>query len=409
MALTKFWVIAYRDLVRNRRRTVLTLLAVALGMMVLILMSGMFTGVTQGALRENIRLNTGHLQLRAESYEVEKLSLLAKDLLPDSQTLAAQVQTLPQVESVAPVLWMSGILSTSRESSGVQVTGVDVTAVFHAPIRDGIVGGSYLTPDSRGQILLGSNLAEEMGIGVGQRISLAVGTSDGGLDEGIFTVAGLFDTGIPSYDQNTVVMPLAQAQTFARTGERASTLIVTLKNQEDTDSVAAALQQPGIKVLPWQELNGLFLELMQTGLGFYYMIYTIVILVVAVLIANTLLMSVFERTREMGILAALGMKGRQIMLMVLFEAMILALLGTAVGFIFGSSVVSYLAKIGIDIGNGAAAAVEGMALGNKMYPVFAPGQALVLALFLFAIVTLVSLYPARFAAKLEPVQALHTL
>ena len=409
MALTKFWVIAYRDLVRNRRRTVLTLLAVALGMMVLILMSGMFTGVTQGALRENIRLNTGHLQLRAESYEVEKLSLLAKDLLPDSQTLAAQVQTLPQVESVAPVLWMSGILSTSRESSGVQVTGVDVTAVFHTPIRDGIVGGSYLTPDSRGQILLGSNLAEEMGIGVGQRISLAVGTSDGGLDEGIFTVAGLFDTGIPSYDQNTVVMPLAQAQTFARTGERASTLIVTLKNQEDTDSVAAALQQPGIKVLPWQELNGLFLELMQTGLGFYYMIYTIVILVVAVLIANTLLMSVFERTREMGILAALGMKGRQIMLMVLFEAMILALLGTAVGFIFGSSVVSYLAKIGIDIGNGAAAAVEGMALGNKMYPVFAPGQALVLALFLFAIVTLVSLYPARFAAKLEPVQALHTL
>lgn len=409
MALTKFWVIAYRDLVRNRRRTVLTLLAVALGMMVLILMSGMFTGVTQGALRENIRLNTGHLQLRAESYEVEKLSLLAKDLLPDSQTLAAQVQTLPQVESVAPVLWMSGILSTSRESSGVQVTGVDVTAVFHTPIRDGIVGGSYLTPDSRGQILLGSNLAEEMGIGVGQRISLAVGTSDGGLDEGIFTVAGLFDTGIPSYDQNTVVMPLAQAQTFARTGERASTLIVTLKNQEDTDSVATALQQPGIKVLPWQELNGLFLELMQTGLGFYYMIYTIVILVVAVLIANTLLMSVFERTREMGILAALGMKGRQIMLMVLFEAMILALLGTAVGFIFGSSVVSYLAKIGIDIGNGAAAAVEGMALGNKMYPVFAPGQALVLALFLFAIVTLVSLYPARFAAKLEPVQALHTL
>ena len=97
------------------------------------------------------------------------------------------------------------------------------------------------------------------------------------------------------------------------------------------------------------------------------------------------------------------------MVMVLFEAMILALLGTAVGFIFGSSVVSYLAKIGIDIGNGAAAAVEGMALGNKMYPVFAPGQALVLALFLFAIVTLVSLYPARFAAKLEPVQALHTL
>lgn len=409
MALTKFWVIAYRDLVRNRRRTVLTLLAVALGMMVLILMSGMFSGVTQGALRENIRLNTGHLQLRAESYEVEKLSLLARDLLPDSAALAARVQGLPEVEGVAPVLWMGGILSSSRESASVQVTGVDVTAVFHAPIRDGMVSGSYLTPDSRGQILLGSNLAEEMGIGVGQRISLAVGTADGGVDEAVFTVAGLFDTGIPSYDQHTVVMPLAQAQTFARTGDRASTLIVTLRDQEESDRVAAALQQPGIRVLTWQALNGLFLELMQTGLGFYYMVYTIVILVVAVLIANTLLMSVFERTREMGILAALGMRRGQIMVMVLFEAVILALVGTAVGFILGSSVVAYFASTGIDIGEGAAASVEGMALGSKMYPIFVPGQALVLAVFLFAVVTLVSLYPARFAAKLEPVQALHSL
>lgn len=409
MALTKFWVIAYRDLVRNRRRTLLTLLAVALGMMVLILMSGFFQGVTDGALRENIRLNTGHLQLRSASYEIEKLSLFAKDLLPDSAALAAQVGALPEVASVAPVLWSNGILSTSRESTGLQVTGIDPTAVFHAPIRDGIVAGSYLAPDSRGQVLLGSSLAEEMGIAVGQRVSLAVGTADGGLDEGTFTVAGLFDTGIPSYDQNTAVLPLSQAQAFARTGDRASSMIVVLTDQADVDAVVAKLQQPGLQVLTWQDLNSVLLQLVNTGLGFYYMIYTIVILVVAVLIANTLLMSVFERTREMGILASLGMKARQIMLMVLFEAMILALVGTAVGFVLGSGVVSYLANVGIDIGSGAASAVEGMALGSKMYPMFAPGQAIVLSLFMFAVVTLVSLYPAWFAAKLEPVKALHAL
>jgi ABC-type antimicrobial peptide transport system permease subunit len=88
---------------------------------------------------------------------------------------------------------------------------------------------------------------------------------------------------------------------------------------------------------------------------------------------------------------------------------ILALLGTAVGFVLGSGVVSYLANVGIDIGTGAASAVEGMALGSKMYPMFAPGQAIALALFMFVVVTLVSLYPAWFAAKLEPVKALHAL
>lgn len=409
MALSKFWVIAYRALVRHRRRTLLTLLAVALGMMVLILMSSFFAGVMDGALRENIRLSTGHLQLRAASYEVEKLSLLSQDLLADREQLVTQISARNEVASAAPVLWLSGILSTSRESTGLQVTGIDPTAVFHTPIHQGIVAGSFLASDSRGTILLGRSLADDMGITVGQRVSLAVGTADGNLDEGIFTVIGLFDTGIPSYDQNTAFMPLAQAQSFARTGDRASSIIITLHDQDDTDSVATTLQQPGMQILTWRDLNSILLEAVDIGIVFYYVIYTIVILVVAVLIANTLLMSVFERTREMGILAALGMKGSQIMLMILFEAVILALVGTAVGFILGSSVVSYLANVGIDIGDGAASAVEGMALGTKMYPMFAPDQAFVLALFMFTVVSLVSLYPAWFAARLEPVKALHTL
>ncbi len=409
MAIKKFWAIACRDLIRNRRRSILTLLAVALGMVVLIIMSSFLAGVTAGALRDNIRLNTGHLQLRADSYEIEKLSLLSRDLLQDSESLAAQVEAIDEVQSAAPVLWTSGVLSIIRESTGLQVTGIDPTDAFHAPIREGIVQGVYLTPNGRDEILLGKRLADNMDIPVGQRVSLAVGNANGQPEEAIFTVVGLFNTGIPSYDQNTVIMPLTRAQSFTGTGNRASSIIVLLNDREDTEKVTGALQVPGVKILTWRELNATILEWVEAGGAFYYIIYTIVVLVVAVLIANTLLMSVFERTREMGILAALGMKRRQIMLMFLFEAATLALAGIAVGLMLGFAAVAYLARVGLSIGEEAAAMVEGMAMGSRMYAEFAPDQAIILSLFMLAVVTLVSLYPAWFAARLEPVKALHTL
>ena len=147
---------------------------------------------------------------------------------------------------------------------------------------------------------------------------------------------------------------------------------------------------------------------MEFAIAFYYVIYFIVILVVAVLIANTLLMSVFERTREMGILAALGMKQRQVMLMFLFEAIILALTGIVAGLVLGFAVVAYMGQVGLSFSEDAMASVEGFAYGSRMYPEFDPGQAIILSLFMFIVVTLVSLYPAWYAARLDPVKALHT-
>ncbi|MFQ5435477.1 MAG: ABC transporter permease [Anaerolineae bacterium] len=406
----RFWAIAYRDLIRNRRRSILTLLAVALGMMVLILMSGFIAGAFSGGLRQNIRLNTGHLQLRAESYEVEKLSLLSRDLVQAPEAIVAQAETLSEVQSAAPVLWTSGILSTIRESTGLKVTGLDPTDAFHAPVRDGMVAGRYLTPDGRGELLLGKRVADDMNIAVGQRVSLTAGHADGQPEEAVFTVVGLFNTGIPAYDQNTLIIPLAQAQALTGVGDRASSIIVMLNDREDADSVAAALSQtPGIKILTWQDLNSILLETLKTAGAFYYVIYFIVILVVAVLIANTLLMSVFERTREMGILAALGMKGRQVMQMFLVEATILALAGIAAGLVFGFAVVAYWARVGLSFSEDAMASIQGMAWGSRFYPEFAPGQAVILSLFMFVVVTLVSLYPAWYAARLDPVKALHTL
>lgn len=409
MTLKKLWVIAYRDLGRNRRRSGLTLTSVALGLALLIFMSGMVNGVWQSALQDSIRLQTGHVQLRAASYEDQKLSLLWQDLLDNTDDLLARANQMSEVEFATPVLWAGGVLSTIHESTSLKVSGIDPTSPFHDPIRKGLVAGEFLTPDSRGEILMSRSLANSMGIGVGNRVSLAVGNPEGQPDEGVFTIRGLFDTGFPSYDDNTVFMSLSQAQAFTRAGDRSSAIVIMLHDQDDADKVATALQRPGVTPLTWEDLNQIFLEAMETGIVFYYIMYGIVILIVAVIIANTLLMAVFERTREMGILAALGMKRRQIMVLFLFEAAILALVGIVIGIVLGSLGVAYLANVGIDIGTAAAQSVEGIVFGTTMTGKFVPGEVISLSLWMLGIILLVSLYPAWYAARLEPVKALHTL
>jgi ABC-type lipoprotein release transport system permease subunit len=275
-------------------------------------------------------------------------------------------------------------------------------------VRDGIAAGEYLNADDRDQILLGQMLAEQMGITVGQRVSLAASDANGVGQEGLFTVVGLVDTGFPSIDQNRILMPLAQAQSFSGVGDRASDIIVMLDNQDDAESIAAQLRGGDIDVKTWRDLNSILLESMEIGLVFYYVIYLIVFLAVAVIIANTLLMSVFERTREIGILTSLGMNGRQIMVLILFEAFILAILGVAVGLVLGMGAVTYFAVVGISFSAETAAMVEGMAIGTTMKGGYAPGQFAILSLLLLAVVCLVSLYPAWYASRMEPVEALHT-
>lgn len=409
MALKRLWVIAFRDLGRNRRRSGLTVLAVMLGLAILILMSSYIAGIIDGSISDGIRLNTGHVQVRVAGYEPEKASLQWQDLLENSSEILASTSEIEGVQAVAPVLWASGFLTTADETVGVRVTGINPDSSFHDPIRQGLVAGEYLAADDRDGVMIGKHLADSLGISAGSRISLLVGTSDGETDEDIFTVRGVFSTGVLTYDENTVYMALPKAQAITGAGDRISAVIVLTEDAETADQVAAALRGQGHSVVTWRDMNALILQAIESGMSFYYLLYGIVILVVAVIITNTLLMSVFERTREIGILAALGMKGRQIRIMILLEAGTLAILGIIGGIILGSLVVWYLEINGIPIGDEIASVAQGFAMRNVLYTKFVPGEMLGLSLAMLIIVLLGALYPASFAARLEPVEALHAL
>ena len=408
MAFGKLWVIAYRDLGRNRRRTIFTLIAVALGLALIVTLNGFVAGVWDDALQNNIRLNTGHVQVRSDSYEEEKLSLKWEDLLENTGELAANANAFGEVESAAPVLRASAILNTIDDSAGLQLRGIDPVSPLYEPIREGMVAGEFLSADDRGGILIGRRLADELGLEVGRDANLSIVNADGQADEGIFTIRGVFDTGVASYDEHSVFMPLSRAQAFAATGDRASAIVILLYDADDADQVAAALESQGTTALTWNEMNQVLIQTFTMGAGFYVILYAIVMLVVAVVIANTLLMSVFERIREVGILASMGMKGRQIMTMILIEAVILGVIGIVIGVMVGSGFVAYLATVGFDAGS-MSSAVEGIAMSSTMYARFVPGAFLSLSAWTLFVILLASLYPAWFAARLEPVDALHSL
>lgn len=407
MTLIKLWVIAFRSLGRNRRRTGLTMLAVTLGLGVLVIMAGFIAGIFDSMLSFSILLQSGHVQIRSENFRMEKPSLKWGDLMENSTEMLDIVSGTEGVIAVAPVLWASGFVNTPEEMVSVNVTGIDPNSNFHDPIRDGLLAGQYLALDDRNGVLIGDKLASELGLAVGSNISLLVNTSDGETDEDVFTVRGLFSTGVVSYDAGTVYMPLPKAQAITNTGERISAIILLTKNVEMAGPVAVKLRNPGYSVVTWKDMNTLILSAIEQGNYFYVMMYGIVILIVAVLIANTLLMSVFERTRELGILSALGLKGYQIMTMVLLEAGTLALFGIIGGLSLGSLVVWYSSVNGLYIGEDIASMVQGFAYPSTFYARIAPGEFIALSVAMLLIVMLASLYPARFAARLEPAEALN--
>jgi ABC-type lipoprotein release transport system permease subunit len=400
---------AYRNLGRNRRRSVLTLVAVALGMGLLVVLVSFVKGEIGASLRNSIRLQTGHVQVREESYEKEQLSLAWEDLLENPRDLAARAEALEEVRVATPVLWANGILSTRQESVGVRVVGIDPRSEAYAPFREGLAAGQFLDPEDRGGILIGQRLAESLELSVGSDVSLLVSTANQQPDEAIFTIRGLFDTGVPVHDETTVILPLDKAQAFTRAEDRASAIWMLLHDREEAEDVVKALRAPQLEVVTWRELNFALLNAVEQSMGIMYLMYLVMLAVVAVIIANTLLMAVFERTQEMGILSALGMKGRQILTMFLLEAGTLGAMGVLLGILLGGLGVLYLATVGVHIGDLTQVAYSDMALPSTIYAEFAVQETIMLAIASLVITILASLYPAWLGARMEPAEALRAL
>ena len=396
--------LAFRNLGRNKSRSLLSALAVGVGMALLLLMVSVLEGEMTGALQNTIRLQSGHLQIRPASYEEGKVSLKWEDLIADPDQVAEQIKSLPQVVIATPRLIASSILTLSDESKGVQILGIDPDSAANQPFRDGMIDGEFIKADDREGILIGNILSEKLNLKVGNQVNLLITTSNGDVNEQLFTVRGIFTTRTPGYDESTIFMPLAKAQAITATENHASTIFVMLQNSEDADAVAQAIQSNNYKILTWREQNLFITQFEDYANPFFVVIYLIVLGITATVVTNTLVMAVFERTREIGILAAIGMKGRGIMAQFLAEAALLATGGVIGGLLIGGALVAYFTVYGIYIGD---YGITGVLFEDRIYAHLTLDNVITLTIVTYIITLVASLYPARLAARMEPVEALH--
>jgi ABC-type lipoprotein release transport system permease subunit len=395
---------AFRDLGRNRRRSFFSALAVGGGLALLILMASVIEGEMGSAIESVIKLQSGHLQVRAATYNENKSSLKWEDLVANPDEVANQIAALSQVKAATPRLYASGFLSSGNQSAGAKITGIDPLSPASDPYHEGIISGNYLSPDDRDAVLIGKPMAEKLNLKAGDNVGLSLNTADGDVQEQTFIVKGIYTTNTYAFDSATVFMPLAKAQAMTTTENHASAIFVLLNDTALTDTVAPALTVPAnLEVKTWKDLNSLFVEWEAMAQSYIFIFYMIILAISASVIINTLIMSVYERTREIGVLSAIGMRGGRILMLFLAESSMLAIGGVVMGLIIGVAATLYFNVNGFYIGD---MGLSGIVIADTIYAKLVMDNLINLTILTFVVTILAGLYPAVMASRMQPVEAL---
>jgi putative ABC transport system permease protein len=399
---------AWRNVWRNKRRTLIALVAIALGLVFLAFMDGSIAGFQQAIFGNAVRLQGGNVQVHAPGYgeKAKRLPLLPLD---DAEAVVQAVRAQSQVVAASRRINTAGFVSSREATMPVMISGIEPE--LEAPVgllAGNISQGRYLAADDEDLILIGQAMATRLKVGVGDRITLLGRATHEQMRRRTMTVAGIYDLGLPEAEKQMVYISLTEAQTLFDLHDQATEVVVALQSVGQEKAVVAALQAalPAYEVASWQELNPEMNQSLEVDKQVMSIFGLVVLLIAGVGILNLMLMAVFERTREIGLLAAMGLKQREILGLFLLEGVLIGLLGSLVGGVLGGLVVSAVGQVGIKLS--IAEMGEMMALlGDRLYPTLRIDLLLGRALTVAVIAALASLYPAWQASKREPAEALH--
>lgn len=408
--MTQLVKLAWRNLWRNWRRTVIAVAAIVLGLILLLMMDGMIKGSDQAIFGNAVRLYGGNLQVHAPGYR-ERANRLPMLPLADADAVVQAARAQPQVLTAAKRINTAGIIINRGNSAPVVITAVEPNV--EAPISlqaESVSQGRFLLPDDGDAIFIGKALAERLQAGVGDTVTLLGRSKNESMRQHNFIVVGVYDLGMPEAEKGTVFIPLPDGQLLYNLRGQATEVAIFLKQIGAESDVLTALkaQLPGYEVDSWQTLKGDLRDTLDQKFIFTSIFGIVVIAIASIGILNLMLMAVFERTREMGVLAALGMKGRQVMGLFLLEGSLIGVVGAVVGCGLGFALLAMLGTVGIDFSKFASGLGDlGALMGSKLYPSITLDVLISRAVLVVVITAIASLYPAWQASRKEPAQALH--
>lgn len=401
--------LAWRNLWRHRRRTLIVVLSIGLTLCMMMWYDGIVTGFNDAIYGNAIKVLGGNIQIHASGYEstADQNPMLP---LTNEQAILDLARAQPQVQAAAARIQTGG-LATNREGAfAVSIVGLDPQAEQSVNmITSEVSEGRFLTAQDADMIYIGKGLAEAMSLKVGDRFTLAGSAPKNQMRTRTMTVVGIFDLGMSEIEKNTVYMSLAEAQNLYDLPGQVTEIVLYLKKigQEFTviDNLKSA--QAEFDYSSWQTLYPELQSALATK-GAVMSIFGIIMLVIAGIgIFNLLLMAVFERTREIGILGALGMKPRHISLLFLIEGGLMGLVGVAFGMGLGLALNLLLGQVGLDYSKFANLTEYTAFITGRIYPSLGLEKIWLRAVTAIVIAILASYYPAREAAKREPAESLH--
>lgn len=402
------WVLAWRNLWRHRRRTWLTVAAMVFSNILLIFLVSLQLGSYQMMIDGSLAAFTGHIQIQHRDYHEQQH--MYQDV-PAVVDLATRVRALPGVEAASARAEAFALASSAERSFGILLTGVQprfepAVSTFPGKLRE----GRYLRDGDEQAIVIGAVLAQNLKVAVGDELTFLGSGRDGSFAAGVATVIGIIDSGLEEVDRSMAQVPLGWFQQVFAMGDAGHAVVVRAPSVDQVQATASALRSlPAptgeLVVLDWETLVPGLRQAIQSDMTSAWFTYGVLVVLVAFGVLNTQLMSVLERTREFGVMLALGMSPGRLARLVGIETLLLAGLGLGLGLVGGGLLSWYLSVAGF-IYPGVEEMMERFMLGGRIYPEVSAVSMLIGPAAVFVGAMLAALYPALRLFRLRPVAAM---
>jgi ABC-type lipoprotein release transport system permease subunit len=378
-------------------------------MILLIFMDALIRGSDQAIYANAVRLYGGNVQVHAPGFR-DKSSRLPLLPLEDAEVVVANVIDKPNVVNVSRRISTGGMVSNREGSYPVSITAIQPESEAAVSlVAENINQGRFLTGDDGDNILIGQEMANLLDVGVGDRLTLVGKRKDESMRQRSMTVVGIFNLGLGDAEKGLVYINLPVAQTLYNLRDQETEVAITMDQIGQEDALISSLEPElaNYEVDSFYDLRPEIGEVLAQKSTFTTALGFIVLLMASIGILNLMLMAVYERTREMGVLAALGMKGRQLMGLFLLEGIFIGVIGAVLGCVISWLLVTAVAQVGIDYSFAQGAGDITALIGNRLYPFIPITNIIFYGLAVVFIAALASLIPAWQASRNEPAEALH--
>ena len=401
--------LAWRNIWRHRRRMLIVVLSIGLGMALMMFYDGFVAGFEQAIYGNAIKVLGGNIQVHASGYNAaeDQTPLLP---LANDQTIIQAALAQPQVVAASRRINTGG-MATSREGAfSVSIIGLEPEKELPVSlVAQHVSAGRYLRAGDLDMLYIGKGLADTMGVSVGDRITLVGQAIHNQMRQRTMTVGGIYDVGMRDIEKRTVYMALGEAQDLYGLTGQSTEVTISLKQIGQEGAVMQAIRSaaPGYEIDSWQTNFPEMQAAINTKGGVMNIFSFIILIIAGIGILNLLLMAVYERTREIGLLGALGLKPRQIATLFILEGTLMGLVGLAFGVGLGLLINGILGQVGFDFSKFSTLTEYTALITDRVYPTLGLDKLLQRGLTVLLVSILASYYPAREAAQSEPAAALH--